>query len=160
MTVGAQRETRREQWWRMPARLAFLMFLALSLVTGARADDAGLEAFARHMGIEQTKAFAAAVDHVRRDGHLPDSFITKRAAERLGWQPGSDLCASAPGRSIGGDRFGNRERRLPERPGRRWYEADLDFSCGRRGAKRLLYSSDRRVYVTVDHYDSFTEVPQ
>ncbi|MBN8222735.1 MAG: ribonuclease, partial [Spirochaetes bacterium] len=28
-----------------------------------------------------------------------------------------------------------------------------------RGAKRLLFSSDKLIYVTTDHYKTFTEVP-
>ena len=97
---------------------------------------------------------------VRRDGRLPARYVDKREAERLGWRPGEDLCRVARGRAIGGDHFGNYERRLPERQGRSWREADLDLACGRRGARRLVFSSDRLVYVTTDHYQSFREVPR
>ena len=41
-----------------------------------------------------------------------------------------------------------------------WYEADLDFNCGKRGARRLVWSSDGLIYVTTDHYQSFREVPR
>jgi guanyl-specific ribonuclease Sa len=61
---------------------------------------------------------------------------------------------------IGGDRFGNRERRLPEARGRSWREADIDSTCGRRGARRLVFSSDGLIEVTVDHYETFEEVPR
>jgi guanyl-specific ribonuclease Sa len=70
------------------------------------------------------------------------------------------LCRAAPDKAIGGDRFGNREGRLPTARGRVWYEADLDFNCGKRGAKRLLWSSDGLIYVTTDHYQTFREVPK
>jgi ribonuclease T1 len=99
------------------------------------------------------------IEAVRQTGRLPDHYVTKREAEALGWRPGSDLCDVAPDRVIGGDRFQNREGRLPDAQGRRWFEADLDFACGRRGAKRLVYSSDGLIYLTVDHYESFVEVP-
>jgi hypothetical protein len=99
------------------------------------------------------------IEAVRRTGRLPDHYVTKREAEALGWRPGGDLCDVAQGRVIGGDRFQNREGRLPDAQGRRWFEADLDFACGRRGAKRLVYSSDGLIYLTVDHYESFVEVP-
>ncbi len=102
----------------------------------------------------------AVIDTVRQTGRLPDRYVTKREAETLGWQPGSDLCDVAPNRVIGGDRFHNREGRLPDAQGRRWFEADLDFACGRRGAKRLVYSSDGLIYLTVDHYESFVEVTE
>jgi hypothetical protein len=96
---------------------------------------------------------------VRDTGKLPAArYIDKNAAEKLGWRPGADLCRVAPGKAIGGDRFFNREGRLPAAPNRRWTEADLDFDCGRRNAKRLVFSNDRLVFVTVDHYGSFREV--
>lgn len=93
-------------------------------------------------------------------GSLPARYVTKREAEALGWRPGDDLCRVARGRVIGGDRFHNRERRLPEARGRSWREADLDFDCGRRGARRLVFSSDGLIFVTLDHYESFREVPR
>ena len=62
-------------------------------------------------------------------------------------------------RSVG-DAFANREQRLPTRPGRHYYEADLDFACGKRNADRLIYSNDGLRFVTTDHYQSFHEVPK
>lgn len=55
--------------------------------------------------------------HIRRTGTLPRNFITKKQAGELGWQ-GGDLWRYARGKSIGGDRFGNFERRLPDKKGR------------------------------------------
>lgn len=89
-------------------------------------------------------------------GRLPDSYVTKRAAENAGWRPGSNLWQTQPGKSIGGDRFGNYEHRLPNG---QYKEADLDYRGGKRGAKRLIFGNDGRRYVTVDHYQTFTEVP-
>lgn len=102
----------------------------------------------------------AAVQSIRSTGRLPDKFITKKEAKKLGWKPGTDLAKIAPGRSIGGDRFGNFEKRLPSKNKRQWFEADLSFKRGKRGAKRLLYASDKLIYVTTDHYKTFVEVPQ
>lgn len=98
--------------------------------------------------------------NVSRNRRLPSSFITKRDARAAGWRPGSNLWSvpSLRGRSIGGDRFGNRERQLPD-GGRLWREADLGYHGGHRGAKRLLYADDGLRLVTVDHYRSFREVP-
>lgn len=140
-------------------RLVRLAFLALLLTSPAWAGEAALEGFARSMGLRDVSGFVETVTELRRSGRLPDRYLTKDEAEDLGWRPGSDLCDVAPDGSIGGDRFGNRERRLPERQGRRWREADLDFDCGRRGARRLVWSNDGLIYVTVDHYDSFSKVP-
>lgn len=135
-----------------------LALVLLSLALPVWADD-GLSAFARSVGLRDVDGFVETVTELRRAGRLPDRYVTKDEAEDLGWRPGSDLCDVDPDASIGGDRFGNRERRLPERQGRRWREADLDFNCGRRGAKRLVWSNDGLIYVTVDHYDSFRKVP-
>ena len=86
-------------------------------------------------------------------GHLPRNFITKNEAEKLGW-PGGSLEPYAPGMCIGGDRFGNYEGTLPEGE---YHECDIDtLGADRRGAKRLVYSDDGRIYYTEDHYESFT----
>ena len=95
-----------------------------------------------------------------RDRRLPQRYVTKDQAERLGWRPGMDLWKAAPGKSIGGDRFGNREGLLPSAAGRRFFEADLDYAGGSRGARRLVWSSDGHRWVTLDHYRSFREVPK
>ncbi len=86
-------------------------------------------------------------------GHLPGNFITKKEARALGWEGGS-LEPYAPGCCIGGDRFGNYEGTLPEGD---YHECDIDtLGADRRGAKRLVYSDDGRIYYTEDHYESFT----
>ena len=91
---------------------------------------------------------------------LPAKFVTKAQAGKMGWKPGRDLWEyrKLEGKSIGGDIFGNREGKLPNGK-RRWREADLDYKGGKRGAKRILYSSDGLRMITVDHYKTFKEVP-
>jgi hypothetical protein len=133
------------------------VLLAAPVLARGPGDD--LRAFARGVGLRDIEGFVETVATLRRDGKLPDRYVTKEAASRAGWRPGEDLCRVASGKAIGGDRFGNRERRLPAGAGRVWYEADLDFACGRRGAKRLVWSSDGLVYVTIDHYRTFRPVP-
>jgi len=87
---------------------------------------------------------------------LPDNFITKPQARALGWS-GGDLRPYAPGKAIGGDRFGNYEGLLPEKKGRVYYECDVDtLNKPSRGAKRIVYSSDGLIYYTDDHYKHFT----
>ena len=142
--------------------LAPLLALLLALAAPAlaqRADDAALRAFATQAGLRDVAGFVETVNALRETKRLPPRYLSKQEAERRGWRPGDDLCRVAPGQAIGGDRFGNFEKRLPEARGRSWREADLDFACGRRGARRLLWSSDGLVYVTVDHYESFRRVP-
>lgn len=139
----------------------FVLLLAVAMLVAGPVLAADLRGFAREMRLEDVDGFVATVEAIRATGRLPaDRYLDKDDAERLGWRPGSDLCRVAKGKAIGGDRFSNREKRLPEASGRRWTEADLDYGCGRRNAKRLVFSSDRLIYVTVDHYSSFREVPK
>lgn len=90
-------------------------------------------------------------------GHLPYNFITKSEAKNYGWRSGS-LEKYAPGKCIGGDRFYNKEGRLPNKAGRYYYECDIDTlgSYSDRGVKRIVYSNDGLIYYTGDHYESFT----
>ena len=141
--------------------LAVLLAALVALALPASAGEADLRRFAREMRLADVDGFVETVRSVRETGRLPAArYIDKNAAAKLGWRPGDDLCRVADGRAIGGDRFSNREGRLPAAPGRHWTEADLDFDCGRRNARRLVFSSDRLVYVTVDHYATFREVPR
>lgn len=88
-------------------------------------------------------------------GHLPDNFITKKQAQKLGWSGGS-LEPYAPGCSIGGSRFGNYEGLLPDKEGRTWTECDIDtMGAKSRGPKRIVFSNDGLIYYTGDHYKSF-----
>lgn len=93
-----------------------------------------------------------------RNARLPDKFVTKREALSAGWRPGRDLWGvpALNGKSIGGDRFGNYERQLPQG---QWREADLAYKGGRRGAKRLIFARAGQRFVTVDHYQTFIEIP-
>jgi len=89
---------------------------------------------------------------------LPPKFVTKREARSWGWKPGRSLwfVDGLRGASIGGDTFRNLEGRLPDG---KWREADLDYRGGRRGGKRLVFSGDGRRFITVDHYQTFMEIP-
>ena len=90
-------------------------------------------------------------------GHLPDNFITKKEAKALGWDSSKgNLGEVAPGKSIGGDYFGNYEGILPEAEGRKYTECDIDSTGGYRGAKRIVFSNDGLIYYTEDHYETFT----
>jgi hypothetical protein len=93
--------------------------------------------------------------YIHQYGKLPDNFITKAEARKLGWDSGS-VEVYAPGKCIGGDRFGNYEGLLPDAPGRVWTECDIDtLGGGSRGAKRIVFSNDGLVYYTHDHYKTF-----
>lgn len=87
---------------------------------------------------------------------LPLNYITKNEARDLGWDGnGNHLWQLSYGYSIGGDRFGNREGILPKAKGRQYYECDVNFDDGKRGAERLVFSNDGLIYYSADHYESF-----
>lgn len=93
--------------------------------------------------------------YIHTYGHLPSNFITKKEAESLGWSGGS-LEPYAPGKCIGGNRFGNYEGILPEKEGRQYTECDIDtLGAEKRGAKRIVFSNDGLIYYTEDHYETF-----
>ena len=94
--------------------------------------------------------------YIHTYGHLPDNFITKNEARDLGWDASrGNLQDVAPGKSIGGDRFGNYEGLLPKG---NYKECDVNYSGGFRGAERLIYGTDGSVYYTNDHYQTFTQL--
>ncbi len=90
---------------------------------------------------------------------LPDYYISKAEAEALGWRrKRGNLHLVAPGKMIGGDRYLNDDGKLPDALGRRWYEADINYTAGRRNTQRIVYSNDGLVFVTYDHYGTFQEI--
>ena len=121
-------------------------------------DPHALAAFAERVGLRDVPAFVETVRTLRDTGHLPPRYGTKDEARARSWR-GGGLCSVWPGHVIGGDVFNNFGRQLPGGPGRVYHEADLDTGCGQRGAKRLIYSNDGQIFVTVDHYNNFVAVP-
>lgn len=99
------------------------------------------------------------VSYLRQNHRLPDNYITKKKAREAGWDArAGNLCDVLPGKAIGGDRFSNREGRLPTAYKRVWREADINYRCGRRGADRVLFASDGLIYVSRGHYQNFVRV--
>lgn len=90
---------------------------------------------------------------------LPDNYITKSEASKMGWdsQKGN-LWDVTDKMIIGGDRFGNREKLLPEKEGRIYYECDVNYEGGYRGSERLVFSNDGLIFYTKDHYESFEQL--
>ena len=91
--------------------------------------------------------------YIHTYGCLPENFMTKAEARKLGWE-GGGLEDYAPGMCIGGDHFGNYEGLLPD--DRDYTECDIDtLGKDSRGAKRIVFSNDGLIYYTEDHYESF-----
>lgn len=92
-------------------------------------------------------------------GRLPGNYITKKEAEKLGWDnKKGNLWEVAPGKSIGGSHFGNYEKLLPEKKGRKYYECDINYEGKYRGAERIIYSDDGLIFYTGDHYKTFEQL--
>lgn len=110
-------------------------------------------------GISENGSYTSKDDvalYIKQYDRLPNNFITKKEAQELGWSGGS-LEKYAPGKCIGGDRFGNYEGKLPKKNGRTYTECDIDtLGKSSRGAKRIVFSNDGLIYYTEDHYDTFT----
>ena len=97
--------------------------------------------------------------YIHTYGKLPVNYITKKEAQDMGWDSSKgNLSDILLGMSIGGSAFGNYEGALPRADGRRYFECDIDYDGGYRGAKRLVYSNDGLVFYTEDHYNTFEQI--
>ena len=112
--------------------------------------------------VEKGKPYSTANEvaaYIHKFRQLPPNFISKLEAQKLGWdQAKGNLWQVADRKSIGGDRFANREGILPVASGRQYYECDIDYRGGFRGAKRLVYSNDGLVFYSEDHYKTFRQL--
>lgn len=91
-------------------------------------------------------------------GELPLNYITKKEAKKRGWEGGS-VEKYVKDAAIGGDYYGNFEKKLPKKKGVTYHECDIDtHGYKNRGSRRLIYSSDGKYYYTQNHYESFREV--
>ncbi len=94
------------------------------------------------------------IAYVKSNHRLPDFYITKSEANNKGWIPSKgNLCDVLPGKAIGGDKFSNREKKLPK--GEQYYEADVNYNCGNRNADRIIFTKNGDVWLTKNHYKSF-----
>ena len=166
-------------WW-FPIIILGLMF-ALGACTAGKGTDKGeksgkiadsiaegLETGESKEGsfvsrsVEETGNYTSKEDvalYIHMYGKLPINYITKKQAQDLGWDPSKgNLSDILPGRSIGGSAFGNYEGELPKAEGRRYFECDIDYEGGYRGAKRLVYSNDGLIFYTEDHYNTFEQL--
>lgn len=98
-------------------------------------------------------------EYIHTFGTLPSNFITKKEAQKLGWDnKKGNLWEVTDQMSIGGDYFGNYEGLLPEADGRKYTECDVNYEGGYRGGERIVFSNDGLIFYTDDHYESFTQL--
>lgn len=142
-----------------------LLLTAMVLLSGCTLLEAPVQqptAEVTQAAISESSAYSSkdeVAEYLHEFGHLPPNYLTKKEAQDLGWVTSKgNLWEVALGKSIGGDRFGNREGLLPEAPGRKYYECDIDFDGSYRNAKRIIYSNDGLIFYTEDHYESFQQL--
>ncbi|MBB6370843.1 ribonuclease domain-containing protein [Chryseobacterium shigense] len=118
------------------------------------ADSQNIPGKSSSQSIDQLTEEKTVINYVKQHHTLPDYYITKNEARKLGWNASKgNLCEILPGRAIGGDKFGNRENKLPQ--SEKYYEADVNYSCGNRNADRIIFTKNGDVYLTKNHYKSF-----
>lgn len=104
--------------------------------------------------VEELTNESKVISYVKSNHKLPDYYLTKSEAKNQGWIASKgNLCDVLPGKAIGGDKFSNRENQLPK--GEKYYEADVNYNCGNRGADRIVFTEDGDVWLTKNHYKSF-----
>lgn len=104
--------------------------------------------------IDELTSEEVVIPFVKQNGTLPSYYLTKSEAKKKGWIPSQgNLCEVLPGQAIGGDRFSNREGKLPK--GEQYFEADVNYNCGNRGANRIVFTKKGEVWLTHNHYKSF-----
>lgn len=92
------------------------------------------------------------------NGQLPAYYISEEKLRSLGWRNGKAPRKYAPGKMYFGGEYGNKDGHLPSSPGRKWYEADINYYEGQRNGHRILFSNDGLIFATYDHYRTFYEV--
>lgn len=128
-----------------PAEYTHLGGSAPTTATTTRPTNSG-SATIDENGIYDSKEDVALYIHIY--GKLPKNYVTKNQYNSLG-KPANKCC--------GGDRFYNKEKRLPD--GEIYYECDIDtYGITDRGAKRIVWTKSGIVYYTGDHYETFTKL--
>lgn len=139
--------------------ILMILLVLLAAMTGCQSGE-GQKSGETQVTVEESGQYDSKDQvsaYLQQYGHLPDNYITKKEARKLGWEGGS-LEPYAPGKCIGGDHFGNREEKLPEDD---YQECDIDtMGADSRGAKRIVFSDDGDIYYTEDHYQSFEQLAE
>lgn len=147
--------------------IVILVMLLVAIIVGCTQVDNNTaipeaEQQVENTTIDETSKYTLAEDvalYIHTYNKLPSNFITKKDAAKLGWESDEgNLWEVTEKKSIGGDIFGNREGKLPNKDGRKWYECDVNYNGGFRGAERIVYSNDGMIYYTEDHYKTFIRI--
>lgn len=151
-------------------KISLALSLCLAILLCACSIPGGSAGQGPEVASQQVQVGAVQEDHAYIDApsvaaylraydHLPNNYLTKRQARDKGWVPEKgNLRDLGPMAIIGGDRFGNREKQLPDREGLRYKECDVNYNGGPRGPERLVYDNEGNIYYTQDHYRHFEDV--
>ena len=105
--------------------------------------------------------------HKRHDGApestappLPETAVPAKVYEVLKY---IDVHGKAPDGYVGGRRFGNYEKRLPQKNKNkkinyREWDVNPEKTNRNRGAERLVTGDDKSAHYTRDHYQSFIRI--
>lgn len=87
------------------------LFVLLSVLLLAGCTSQIITNTSSHAGQPSKEmGFQEVADYIKEHHELPPNYITKKEARKLGWEPSEgNLGQVAPGKSIGGDVFRNRE---------------------------------------------------
>lgn len=96
--------------------------------------------------------------YLKNKGQLPSYYIDDIGLSKLGWRPGDKPSKYAPGKMYTKGVYDNSDKHLPDKTGRVWYEADINYTPGKRNKHRVLWSNDGLIFVTYDHYITFYEI--
>lgn len=145
------------------ALIILALLLIMNLAGCTKAEDTSQSNSSQIIkGLEEGKSYSSkdeVAEYIHKYKELPPNFITKKEADALGWKSSDgNLWEVTNKASIGGDIFGNREGLLPKKKGRVYYECDINYQGGYRGAERIVFSNDGLIFYTSDHYESFEEV--
>lgn len=114
---------------------------------------------ALYAGTATNNGYDGADMWLKEYGILPEYYLTLSQAEALGYKfKKGNLGDVAPGYMLMKGVYGNYNGHLPDEIGRIWYEADINYVYGYRGDERILFSNDGLIFVTYDHYETFTEI--
>ena len=146
---------------KLTAYMLMLLMFCMTLLSGCGGGEQGYEESQTDVvTIEEDGWYYSTEDvalYLYTYGELPENFITKKEAQKLGWDnKKGNLWEVADGMCIGGDHFGNYEGLLPEEDD--YTECDVNYEGGYRGAERIIFSDDGDIYYTGDHYKTFEQL--
>ncbi len=134
-----------------------LGFLAGNLFTSS-AEGPHAEKASTVQSNEVINTFEGVADYIVKYGRLPDNFITKAEAAKLGGTRKRQSRRSSAWKKHR-RRYLSKQRKAASRCGRtRMERSRHQLYIGIPGSDRIVYSNDRLVYKTTDHYKTFTRM--